>query len=336
MFLSQAHAAFTRDILGIKPDVAMGLSQGEMNALIAYGAWESREGEFERIRGDRAYARLLSSPLEAAKASWGLPEEAPIQWRTWTVFGPVREVVERAAREERAYVSMIFSPVHCILAGEAEACRRVMSGSPDLTAFLTAGTAVHTPVMGVGRDIWMRHHHRPTRPVLGTEFHSVHFGGPYELSEERTAEAITGQALVPVDFSASAWRAWDSGVRVFIEHGPRSLLTSALQRILPRREGVFLAMDVQGENSLMRALKLTAELWCCGLAVDLGRLEAALGCCPALPPPVDLHLEVAASLFAASLERTGTLDGAYQACVRNTQGRILEFMGLPPVQGPDR
>jgi len=330
LFLSQAHAAFTRDILGIRPDVALGVSLGEASALIAYGAWEAREGEFERLRGDRGFARLLAAPLDSARACWGLPEEDPVQWRTWTVFGPVQEVLAKASKEERAFVTMVFSPVHCLLSGEAEACRRVMAASPDLTAFLTAGSALHTPVMAAGRDIWHRHHHRPTRPVAGTEFHSAFFGGPYEPGDDRTAEALTGQALAPLDFPAAAWRAWDRGARVFIEHGPRSLLTSALMRTLPRREGVFLAMDVQGESSLLRAFKVAAELWCRGLPVDLTRLNAAMGAGPAPPPPVDLHLEVAASLFAASLAKTGTLDGAYQACLRSTQGRFLEVMGLPP------
>jgi len=43
-------------------------------------------------------------------------------------------------------------------------------------------------------------------------------------------------------------------------------------------------------------------------------------------------LDVAASLFAASLERTGTLDGACQACLTQTRGRFLELLGLLPEQ----
>jgi hypothetical protein len=141
---------------------------------------------------------------------------------------------------------------------------------------------------------------------------------------------MAAQAATMVDFPAAAWRAWDAGARIFIEHGPRSLLTSALMRVLPRREGVFLALDVLGENSFLRALKVTAELWCRGVPVDLARLEAALGCAPAAASQADLHLEVAASLFAASLLRTGSLDGAYQACLRDTGGRFLEVLGQPP------
>jgi hypothetical protein len=44
---------------------------------------------------------------------------------------------------------------------------------------------------------------------------------------------------------------------------------------------------------------------------------------------------VAASLFAASLERNDSLHGAYQACVRNTRGRFLEFLGHPPEEELD-
>jgi malonyl CoA-acyl carrier protein transacylase len=330
LLLSQAHAAFTRDILGIRPQVALGLSLGEAAALMAYGAWDGAEGELERIRVDRAYVRLLSSPAEAARVAWGLPEGTPVQWRTWTVFGPVGRVLERAEAEQRAFVSMVYSPVHCILAGEAEACRRVMAGVPELTAFLATGSALHTPVMAAGRNILHRHLCRPTRRVPGIQFHSTHHQGAYLPGPDRSAEAMASQAAARVDVPAAAWQAWDAGARIFIEHGPRSLLTSALARVLPRREGAFLALDVLGENSFLRALKVAAELWCRGVPVDLAGLEAALGCCPGATPRADLHLEVAASLFAASLRRTGSLAEAYRACLRDTQGRFLEVLGLSP------
>lgn len=330
MFLSLAHAAFTRDLLGLQPDLAMGLSQGETNALIAYGAWDPAEGEFESLKHGGAYAQLLAAIPEAARIHWGLPEGTTVQWRNWTVFGPVGKVLERVAGEERAYISIVFSPVHCQLAGEAEACRRVLSGCPGLTAFRTVGLAEHTPVLTEIWAAWYRHHHRATRPVPGINFYSQHFGVCYGLGKDQAAEALTGQAMDPLDFPTAAWKAWDSGVRVFIEHGPRNLLTSALNRVLPKRDGLFLAMDVQGENSLTRAVKVAAELWCRGVPVELGRLQAALGRFQGAQAAVDPLLEVAASLFAASLQRTGTLDGAYQACLRNTQGRFLEFLGLPP------
>jgi hypothetical protein len=334
LILSQAHAAYTRDILGLRPQVALGLSLGEAAALMAYGAWDGAEGELERIRVDRSYVRLLSNPAEAARIYWGLPEGTPVQWRTWTVFGPVGRVLERVASEDRAFVSMVFSPVHCILAGDAEACRRVMAGVPDMTAFLATGSALHTPVMAVGRNILHRHLCRPVRPVPGVHFHSCHYQGAYQPGPDRSAEAMAVQAAAMVDFPAAAWRAWDAGARIFIEHGPRSLLTSALMRVLPRREGVFLALDVLGENSFLRALKVAAELWSRGVPVDLARLEEALGCSPAAAPRTDLRLEVAASLFAASLRRTGSLEDAYQACLRDTGGRFLEVLGMPPKEDP--
>ena len=333
LFLSQVHAAFTRDLLGLRPDLALGLSQGELNALIAYGAWGGKPGELDLLKHGGVFARVLASTPEAARIHWGLAPGAEVRWRTWAVFGPVGKVLERVAQEQRAYVSIVFSPLHCLLAGEAEACRRVLAGCTGLTAFPTVGLAEHTPVMAAVRAAWYRLHHRPTRPVPGVAFYSNHFGAAYDLSADRVAEALTGQVTAPLDFPTAAWRAWDSGVRVFIEHGPRNLLTSALSRLLPRKEGVFLALDVQGENALNRALRVAAELWCRGLPVDLARLRAALGHKQAKARPADPLLDVAASLFAASLERTGSLDGAYRACVRETGGRFLEFLGLPPDQG---
>jgi acyl transferase domain-containing protein len=300
-----------------------------MNALIAYGAWSGAPGELDLLKRGGPHARMLACTPEAARIHWGLAQGTAVRWRNWAVYGPVALILERASHEPRAYVSIVFSPVHCLLAGEAEACRRVLA-APGLTAFPAVGLAEHTPVMGAMRAAWYRQHHRPTRPVAGVAFYSHHLGGAYELSPDRVAAALTGQLMEPLDFPTAAWRAWDSGVRVFIEHGPRNLLTSALTRVLPRKEGVFLALDVQGENALNRAVKVAVELWCRGLPVDLDRLRTALGLKPPQARPGDPLLEVAASLFAASLERTGSLDEAYQACLRETGGRFLEFLGLPP------
>ena len=224
MFLSQIHAAYTRSVLGLQPDLALGLSQGEMNALIAYGAWGSEQGEFEQMKAGGLYARMLGCTPEAARRHWGLPRGTEVQWRNWNVFGPVRQLLEQVAHEERCYVSIVFSPMHCQLAGEAQACKRVLAACPGLTAFLAPGGAEHTPVLGEIRAAWHRHHHRPTRPVPGVEFYSHHFGGRYGLDDERTAEALTGQAMDALDFPTAAWWAWDSGVRVFLEHGPGNLL----------------------------------------------------------------------------------------------------------------
>ncbi len=98
---------------------------------------------------------------------------------------------------------------------------------------------------------------------------------------------------------------------------------------------MFLSLDVQGENSLVRAVKVAAELWARGVPVDLDRLRAALERVQEPPVPVNPLLDVAASLFAASLARTGTLDGAYLACLRETEGRFLEFLGQPADEGLD-
>ena len=92
---------------------------------------------------------------------------------------------------------------------------------------------------------------------------------------------------------------------------------------------MFLALDVQGENSLVRAVKVAAELWARGVPVHLDRLRDALEQSREPQAPVNPLLDVAASLFAASLARTGTLDSAYLACMRETQGRFRDFLGLP-------
>jgi malonyl CoA-acyl carrier protein transacylase len=333
LFLGQVHAAFSRDILGYRPDVVLGVSLGEVSALQAYGAWVTLEGEVEQLERGGLYSRTVAGTFDAARQHWRLAEDAAVRWQCWTVLGPVEKVQEQAAKEGRAYISLVFSQAHCILAGDSEACRRVLSACTGITAFPCLPLASHTPVLSAWREEWLQHFRRPTRPVPGVEFHSSFFGGPIEWSEERVAAALAGQFLGPLDFRIMAQRAWDDGVRVFLEHGPRDVLTSALKRLLPEGEGLFVALDAQGEPSLQRAVRVAAELWSRGVTVDLDRLESALGQTRLPAPLEDPRLDAAASLFAASLKRTGSLTGAYLDCIRGTQGRFLELLGWPGGEG---
>lgn len=63
----------------------------------------------------------------------------------------------------------------------------------------------------------------------GVRFYSNGVGGSYDVSEAACADAITRQAEHTLDFPATIEAALADGVRVFVEHGPGGVCTSAIR-----------------------------------------------------------------------------------------------------------
>ena len=76
---------------------------------------------------------------------------------------------------------------------------------------------------------WRRSH------PSGIEFYSGAWGRPYALDRRSAADAITAQAIETIDFPAVIERAYDDGIRVFLEVGPGSSCTRLIGQILRRR-----------------------------------------------------------------------------------------------------
>ncbi|MEM9686981.1 MAG: beta keto-acyl synthase, partial [Bacteroidota bacterium] len=104
--------------------------------------------------------------------------------------------------------------------------------------------------------------------------YSNYLDGVYEPTTESVADALTGQAVHPIDFPKIIEKAWEDGVRIFIEHGPRNSLSLAINEILRGKEFVTVSMDRFGQSGAIEALRAATELWCNGVPVQLDTLKA--------------------------------------------------------------
>ena len=67
-YLCQLHYELTGGLLGIKPDVAMGLSSGETNSIIAFGLWRDMDEFLGEIDASKMYSSELSRGIRGRKA----------------------------------------------------------------------------------------------------------------------------------------------------------------------------------------------------------------------------------------------------------------------------
>lgn len=293
-FLCQIHAEFSMHVLGLEPDACLGLSSGETNALFALGAWQDIDDLFDKIASSGLYTDALACRFDSVKQHWGLADTDEVSWDNWRILGPVSLLQELMASldkdrvtpdrvaPDRVYLTIINSANDCVIGGDSSACRTLLDKLPTLTTtgqqpfkFLPLGhdMAIHCAAVQPFEAVWRDLHNRPTVAPAGIRFYSNYLDGVFDVTREAAADALTGQALQTIDFPKIVNLAWQDGVRIFVEHGPRNSLSNSIKEILGDKTHVAVALDQQGVDSNIQVHRAAAELWCAGVDVNLHNLR---------------------------------------------------------------
>lgn len=269
--LAVHHTVFTRDVLGLRPEAALGYSSGESAALVALGAWPDAEGLYDATLDSGLFTTGLTGELRAVRRHWRRLGIEGRHWSSYLISAPLAAVRTELAAEAVVHLMAVNAPGVCVIGGESRACAAVVARiGADSAIELDYDMAAHAPELAEIRDVWRAVHHRPTVDVPGVRFYSGATGQSYRPTAERAAEALTAQGLNTIDFAATVERAWADGVRVFVEHGPRKLCTGWIKRVLGDRDHVAVALDAPGDNPLRQTCLAVAELVVAGVPVDAG------------------------------------------------------------------
>src|SRR6185436_16899047 len=96
--------------------------------------------------------------------------------------------------------------------------------------------------------------------------------GQYPDDPAAIAEILGEHLIRPVEFSREVGAMYDDGARIFVEVGPRSVLTGLVGRILGERPHLAIPVDQTGRGGLTQLLHCLAALAAEGVVLDLERL----------------------------------------------------------------
>lgn len=122
-FLCQVHAQWTRKVLKLEPDAAIGFCSGETNAAFALGAWRGLDSMRQDIEDRGVFNRALGGTFETLKSAW--QTEQP-EWATWRLLVDEGDVASLVEDEPRVHLTIINAPGDVVIAGEPEACQRII------------------------------------------------------------------------------------------------------------------------------------------------------------------------------------------------------------------
>ncbi len=331
--VSQAHACLTRDLLGLKPTAAIGYSSGESNSLFAFGVWSDMAAMRQDIDSCQMMTSQLGGSFNAIARAWGVDQAS---WAVWNALAPVDDVRLAVTAEPRVHLAIINTHDDVVIAGDAEACQRVVSVIGQTRCVkVDYNLACHVPeVAAAFHDDWVDVHTRRVEAVPEVRFYSNGANGAYKVTTEACASVITAQAEATIDFPATIEAAYADGVRIFVEHGPAGACTNFINKILAGREFVAVQLDRKGRG-LDQVFDAAAALLAAGVDVDIEALierlsepEAGAGNAPADSAGADHVLRFPAHREPVRLPPLGgqTMDPA----------PTLPPVRLPDAAGPHR
>jgi acyl transferase domain-containing protein len=258
-------------LAGIGPDMAGGHSYGEYVALCAAGSLQ--EAALARLSLARG-----RSILDAARADLG-------------TMAAVAEGHERVAAilagEPEITLANLNGPRQTVLSGSRAAIERATAILEERGVGVRAipvGCAFHSPLMAPARDLLAAALDRvrfaaPRFPVYANSTGEPHGSG------DGTVAAVLKEHLVrPVRFGDEIEAMYRDGARLFVEVGPKNVLTGLVRQILGGRPHVAVACDLPGRPSLASFLLALGRLWSAGARVDLDALFRTRGLLPASRP----------------------------------------------------
>jgi len=244
---------------GVRADIVAGHSYGEYVALCAAGVYDEETlAKVSEARG--------RSILESARNDLGtMAAVAETADRIAEVLRPIKDV----------WVANLNAPRQTVIsgtrAGVQEAIEHLKKAGIEARP-LPVACAFHSPVIAPARDRLAAVLSEVPFRAPETEVFANSTAAPYPRDPKAVAAILAEHLVEPVRFADEVEAMHQAGARLFVEVGPKNVLTGLAQQILRERPHLAVASDVPGRPGSVQILHLLGQLAAHAVPVDLERL----------------------------------------------------------------
>lgn len=254
--------------LGIVPDMVAGHSYGEYVALHAAGVLS--RGDLLRV--SEARGRFIVG----ATRDGDLGTMAAVTADVSTVRKAIAGLDVVAANAN--------APNQTVISGAREAVGKAieaLTASGLAASPIPVAAAFHSPLMQPAQEPLARFFDTLDWSAPRIPVYANTTAAPHDMQPEHIRALLERHLTEPVDFQGMIEAMYADGARIFLEIGPKSVLSGLARRILDKRPHIAVSLDGSsgGLNGLLHGL---AALMVQGVMVDLSRLFEGRA------PPVDL------------------------------------------------
>jgi acyl transferase domain-containing protein len=245
---------------GLSPDFVAGHSFGELTALWAAGALDTTA--FFKLALERGQALAGDATRDSGAMAAVVGDiETLTSWLTAT-RSPIR-------------IANYNSPTQVVIAGassELERCVDALSrdhGRAFQVRRLPVSAAFHTPLVERAQQPFAAACARADWSEPGLPVYSNVTGERHDADPAAIRSALISQLIEPIRFQAQIERMYEAGARVFVEIGPKDVLTQLVKDTLGARPHLAVALHPSPKRSAERQLRLAlARLAVAGVQLE--------------------------------------------------------------------
>jgi acyl transferase domain-containing protein len=229
---------------GFQPDFTAGHSFGELSALWAAGVLD--DADFFTLV--KARGRAMAPPADPSFDAGGM----------LAVQGELADIERQVAALPDVIIANLNSTKQVALAGPTPAIRQaqaVLEGRGFKATLLNVSAAFHTPLVSHASAPFAAAVQPVTFRMARVPVYSNTTGEPYPADPEAAKAVLANHILHPVIFKTQIERIYAAGGRVFVEIGPRRVLTNLVLDILAGQPHVAIALNSSREKPSDRQLR---------------------------------------------------------------------------------
>ncbi|HLI50601.1 MAG TPA: beta-ketoacyl synthase N-terminal-like domain-containing protein, partial [Thermomicrobiaceae bacterium] len=246
--------------LGVQPEMTAGHSYGEFVALRAAGCFD----DDTLLRLSEARGRFMRE---------GAGDESGTMAAIMAGPDALRPLLE----DPGLTLANLNAPQQTVVSGSREGIERAIGWAREhglRAQRLPVACAFHSPFVAPAQQrlvalLGETPFSAPRIPV-----YSNTIARPYPADPDAMVDLLGDHLVRPVDWTSQVKAMYEDGARIFVEAGPRSVLSNLVDQILPDSPHLCLPVEQSGKSGLVSLLNTLAALAVEGVPVRLDRLFA--------------------------------------------------------------
>lgn len=259
-----------KDYFQIPCQIALGYSLGEISMMYGQQVWRNFDEAGDVLRSSALFRDRIIGQKVAVRQFWHLPEEDSGEfWSTYLLIADLKQVQERVAKEPRVYLTQINTPKEMVIAGDPQACSRVIDQVQGAAFRAPYNHVIHCQAIASEYSELARLNTHQSRPIPETKFYSAAKYAPISLESEAIGQNIARNLCHQLDFPRLIERTYEDGARIFLEVGAGSNCSRWIGEILKQKEHVTIVFNRRGVAEHTSILQGLAKLISHRVSVNL-------------------------------------------------------------------
>jgi PfaB family protein len=202
--LAMLHTILLREIFAVQPQSAFGYSMGEASSMMfALGLWQDGQGQINRIlNASQLFSTELYGTCEVVRQAWGCNADLSTAdvWQSYLLAASSSDVREILKTEQHVYLTFINTPQEVVIAGDPQACLRVIAKLNCSSFQSSTHSILHSELVRTRYQELVHLHNHPIHTVPEIQLYSGVTGEPMAVESDRIAQNSAELCCQTVDF----------------------------------------------------------------------------------------------------------------------------------------